>query len=223
MADDNASNDRPKTFLGYGLSEYRKRDMLQMLAFLGQRGFSKYRKSQLIDRLIEIYHDGLTMSFEQETALKAWLRNLRVGPISDHYLPQGEQPSPAQRPREKKRKRVDQSLQERSGNVRIKREEPLAGTIKRGQSPAPKLEVKECSICVEELMITEFPHRIGARCMHDPTCCRRCLSQAIGMQIEHKEWDQITCAECEATLSFDEVKSSASENDFLRYEICFLP
>ncbi|ESZ92985.1 hypothetical protein SBOR_6651 [Sclerotinia borealis F-4128] len=81
------------------------------------------------------------------------------------------------------------------------------------------LRLHECSICTEELIFDNFPHRIFADCMHDPTCCHACLSRSIGAQIESKQWDRLTCPECPAFLTFDNVKKSfASEADFIRYD-----
>ncbi|CAD6444594.1 cbdb2440-5f9e-4382-9b39-1985fce29fd3 [Sclerotinia trifoliorum] len=207
MAGDNTDGDDPQSFLGRGLPEYSKLIMHSILKFVGEKRCATYNKSQLMRRLHEAQNAG-RISTAQRTAIKTWLAGGSTDHISDHYTPPNGQFAQPQASRvTKKRKRTPKACK-RTKNSAFEHEESL--------TPAP--ELRECSICAEEVNLADFPHQISSGCMHDPTCCRTCLSRSIGVQIESKPWDQITCLECPALLSFDNVKSFASEADFITYD-----
>jgi hypothetical protein len=71
---------------------------------------------------------------------------------------------------------------------------------------------------MESLAAERFPKvRITSTCQHETTTCSSCLNQSIDSQIDHRDWDQVTCTECNEKLSYDDVKEAASDNGFQRY------
>lgn len=201
MSNFNRDGDLPGFFLGRGTSEYRKDVLQQILAFLKQTGHSRFNKSQMINRLNWFQNYG-DMTLNQTNAIETWLQSGATGSIEDHYNPRKRGSSPPPAPRVAKRARIIKHAR------RVVREEQVV---------APEPQLKECSICAEELALADFPNRITAGCAHDSSCCSGCLSQSIGVQIETIQWDQLACPECPELLSFDNVKSFASEADFIRY------
>ncbi|KAF7889978.1 uncharacterized protein EAF02_002393 [Botrytis sinoallii] len=172
--------------------------------FLG-RGTSEYRKdihnkSQMINHL-NWFHNYGDVTLNQINAIETWLQSGATGSIEDHYNPRKRGSSPPPAPRVTKRARTIKRAR------RVVREEQVV---------APDPQLKECSICAEELALADFPDRITAGCAHDSSCCNGCLSQSICVQIETIQWDQLACPECPELLSFDNVKSFASEADFIR-------
>ncbi|KAF7870289.1 hypothetical protein EAF04_004035 [Stromatinia cepivora] len=207
MEVDNTNEDSPQSFLGRGLSEYSKLIMRRILEFVGEKRYATYNKSQLMRRLHEAQNAG-RISTAQRKAIGTWLAGGSTDHIRDHHTPQNERSAQLQASRVTKQKKRITAARKLAGNAAIKREESLP----------PPPELRECSICAEELNFADFPNQISAGCLHDPTCCRTCLSRSIGVQIESIQWDEITCLECPALLSFDNVKSFASEADFITYD-----
>ncbi|KAK6599507.1 hypothetical protein H4I95_08382 [Botrytis cinerea] len=192
----------PGQFLGRGLSEYRKDGLKQILAFLQQTVQSRDNKGQMIDHLNQLRNSG-NVSRNQLNSIEAWLQNGATGSITDHHNPRKRGSSRPEAPQPAKRARTIKSA--RRG-------------VRGDEMEAPKPQLKECSICAEELALANFPNRITTGCVHDSSCCLTCLSQSIGAQIETVQWDQISCPECPELLSFENVKTFASEGDFDRYD-----
>ncbi|KAF7954192.1 hypothetical protein EAE96_005323 [Botrytis aclada] len=210
MADINPNDNLPHRIMGLTALEHRISNMKKILSFLNERNHSRYIKSQLLRRLHEIESGGQVSDARQQ-AIDLWLRRGSTGHITDYYN-QNDPSRQSQESRVLKRKRSTEPIFNDYRDVRIKHEDSIES------EPQPQPQVKECSICVEDLVITDFPHQISAECTHDPTCCNSCLSRYIGVQIESKEWDQIRCPECPVLLSFDNVKLFASEADFVRFD-----
>ncbi|TEY81986.1 hypothetical protein BOTCAL_0030g00470 [Botryotinia calthae] len=196
------SSNLPGFFLGRGISEYRRDGLQQILEFSQQTGHSRYNKSQMINRLNELLNTG-NMPRNKINAIETWLQRGATGSIADHYNPRKRASLAPEVPRAPKSTRA---IKRRRRSVR---EEVVE---------APKPQLKECSICAEELALANFPNRITDGCAHDSSCCLTCISQSIGVQIETIQWDQISCPECPQLLSFDDVKTFASEGDFDRYD-----
>ncbi|TGO53001.1 hypothetical protein BOTNAR_0307g00180 [Botryotinia narcissicola] len=210
MADSNPNDDLPRLIMGLTALEHRRINMRKILSVLSERRYSRYNKSQLLRRLYELESGG-RVPRETHQAIVLWLQRGSIGHISDYY-DQNDPPRQSQASRVLKRKRSAEPISNGYRDIRIKHEDSIKS------EPQPQPQLKECSICAEDLMLANFPRQVSAECTHDPTCCSSCLSRSIGVQIESKEWDQITCPECAALLSFDNVKLFASETDFIRYD-----
>lgn len=196
------SSNLPGFFLGRGISEYRRDVLQQIMKFSQQTGHSGYNKIQMINRLNELLTTG-NMSRNKINAIETWLQHGATGSIADHYNPRKRRSSASDAPQAVNHTRAIKRPRRRV------REEVVE---------APKPQLKECSICAEELALVNFPNRITTGCAHDSSCCLTCLSQSIGVQIETIQWDQISCPECPELLSFENVKTFASEGDFDRYD-----
>ncbi|TGO52663.1 hypothetical protein BCON_0137g00250 [Botryotinia convoluta] len=210
MADSNPNDDLPHLIMGLTALEHRKTNMKKILSFLNERNHSRYNKSQLLRRLYEVESGGHVSDARQQ-AIDLWLRRGSTGHISVYY-DQNDPSRQSQASRVLKRKRSAEPTSNGYRDIRIKHEDSIKS------EPQPQPQLKECSICAEDLVLANFPHYISDECTHDPTCCSSCLSRSIGVQIESKEWDQIRCPECAVLLSFDNVKFFASEADFIRYD-----
>ncbi|TGO23807.1 hypothetical protein BPAE_0121g00240 [Botrytis paeoniae] len=204
MSDYHRNIDLPGQFLGRRVSEYRKDGLQKILAFLQQTGHSRHNKNQMINHLNQFQNSG-NMCLNQLNAIETWLQSGATGSIEEYYNSRKRRSSAPEAPRVDKRTRT------------IKRARRIAHEEEE-KFEAPEPQLKECSICAEELAVAAFPNRITAGCAHDSSCCLTCLSQSIGVQVESIEWDQITCPECPELLAFDNVKSFASEADFARYD-----
>ncbi|KAF7898182.1 hypothetical protein EAF00_004628 [Botryotinia globosa] len=202
MSNFDREGDLPRFFLGRGVSEYRKDGLQQILSFLQQTGHSRFNKSQMMNHLNWFQNYG-HMTLNQTNAIETWLQSGATGSIENHYNPRKRGSSPPPEPRVAKRTRTIKRAR------RVVRQEPIV---------APEPQLKECSICAEELALADFPNRITAGCAHDSSCCNGCISHSIGVQIETIKWDQLACPECPELLSFDDVKSFASEADFIKYD-----
>ncbi|KAF5876970.1 putative ring finger protein [Botrytis fragariae] len=203
MADSNTNDDLPHLIMGFTALEHRKTNMKKILSFLHERNHSRYNKSQLLRRLYEVESGG-HVSHARQQAIDLWLRRGAIGHINVYY-DQNDPSRQSQASRVLKRKRSAEPISNGYTDIRIKHEESIKSD--------PQL--KECSICAEDLVLANFSHQISAQCTHDPTCCSSCLSRSIGVQIGSKEWNQIRCPECAVLLSFDNVKFFASEADFI--------
>jgi len=74
---------------------------------------------------------------------------------------------------------------------------------------------QKCTTCDRSLAVATFPkHPQGSRCNHRRETCRRCWHQWLQSQVEHKQWDQITCAQCNNVLGQSEVKARATPPTF---------
>ncbi|KAI9642074.1 hypothetical protein NHQ30_009945 [Ciborinia camelliae] len=206
MADNNRYSDLQRHVFGRTFSQHRKDSMQKILGFLQEKGYSRYTKTQLMHRLSQVER---YLPYAQQVSIEHWLESGSKGPIVHLFTRQGDRSAHLQPYRVSKRRGTNKSPRKQVDNA----------TIKREKTPEPKVELRECSICAEELTPDNFPHHnITSDCAHDAACCYTCLSQCIGVQIESKQWDQITCPECPALLSFDNVKTFASETDFIRYD-----
>ncbi|ATZ53317.1 hypothetical protein BCIN_09g01870 [Botrytis cinerea B05.10] len=196
------SSNLPGFFLGRGISDYRRDVLQQIMKFSEQTRHSRYNKSQMIDCLNELLTTG-NISRNKINAIETWLQRGATGSIADHHNPRKRGSSAPEAPQATNHTRA------------IKRPRR---SVREEVVEAPEPQLKECSICAEERAFADFPDRITAGCLHDSSCCNTCLSQSIGAQIESIQWDQISCPECPELLSFDNVKSFASEADFARYD-----
>lgn len=206
MARVKTNDNFPEMFLTYRLSEIRKPSMLNIMRFLGERGCSKLTKSELLRRFNDA-QSAERVSHAQRQAIGIWLQNGSTGSILSHYNPQNGRSPLLQTSRVTKRKATTELDHKPSKNAKIKREEV----------PKPQTQLKECSICTDELPAVDFPLQISAQCTHDSTCCHACIARSIAVQVDEKQWDQISCLECPVLLSFDDVKTRAWEPDFIKY------
>jgi hypothetical protein len=78
----------------------------------------------------------------------------------------------------------------------------------------PKL--RPCAVCSEEFPEIEIAVRAAGGCNHRTKTCGDCSSSWIASQIETVGWEHVRCPECPRLLSYDDIKSAASKDVFLR-------
>ncbi|PQE04907.1 RING finger protein [Rutstroemia sp. NJR-2017a BBW] len=82
-----------------------------------------------------------------------------------------------------------------------------------------KAELRECSVCAEDLENAQFPiEPCTDTCEHAITICTGCHTRSLNEQIANQPWDRIACPECPSLLSFANVKKFASIEDFQLYD-----
>lgn len=85
--------------------------------------------------------------------------------------------------------------------------------------PEPAVATKDCNICAETKVLTEFPQEeITELCSHEPGVCMACIQKSIRVNFSTKVWNQIHCPECHALLDYHHVHKYADEETFARYE-----
>lgn len=80
----------------------------------------------------------------------------------------------------------------------------------RGKSPNAEVEqpsfedlaLSECSICLEDKLLAEFPQRrTTSTCAHFPTACIECIQSSLLAQFEENTMEHISCPECPERLA----------------------
>ncbi|PQE05907.1 ring finger domain-containing protein [Rutstroemia sp. NJR-2017a BVV2] len=105
----------------------------------------------------------------------------------------------------------------------IHRQESENSTLQDAQpspsAPQVKAELRECSVCAEDLEDTQFPSETCTNtCEHAITICIDCHTRSLNQQIADQSWDRIACPECSSLLSFTDVQKFASTDDFELYD-----
>ncbi|KAK5682039.1 hypothetical protein LTR17_027415 [Elasticomyces elasticus] len=76
---------------------------------------------------------------------------------------------------------------------------------------------KKCTTCLRRLSPGQFPkHPEGSKCQHERETCRTCWRQWLEAQVASKQFDQITCAQCDNVMGPDEIKLIAMPAVFER-------
>ncbi|KAF2253548.1 hypothetical protein BU26DRAFT_224954 [Trematosphaeria pertusa] len=74
-----------------------------------------------------------------------------------------------------------------------------------------------CAVCHEPKPPSTFPIRhISLTCAHPPRTCQGCLQRWIEICIDTKGWDRVICPECGQPMSYDDIKTFATEERFRR-------
>ncbi|KAM3069584.1 hypothetical protein ACMFMG_005685 [Clarireedia jacksonii] len=77
----------------------------------------------------------------------------------------------------------------------------------------------ECNICMESYPESQVYFNITRSCDHKySSTCRDCLDTSIKTVFENGVLDCIKCPWCEATLTYDEIKTHTSKATFERYQ-----
>ncbi|KAF2162566.1 hypothetical protein M409DRAFT_27188 [Zasmidium cellare ATCC 36951] len=69
------------------------------------------------------------------------------------------------------------------------------------------MKTKECTICAGDVFANQFPkipHADAAE--HARDVCFKCWEQHLHSELENKEWNQISCAQCDHILTEAEIK-----------------
>lgn len=77
---------------------------------------------------------------------------------------------------------------------------------------------RDCAVCGETKEVDDFPDHITQACDHEVSTCRDCLQSWIASSLESKFWDQIRCSECSEVLKHSDMKASASDDVFQKYD-----
>ncbi|EMC91631.1 hypothetical protein BAUCODRAFT_299438 [Baudoinia panamericana UAMH 10762] len=75
---------------------------------------------------------------------------------------------------------------------------------------------KTCLTCDRHLPANAFP-KINEECQHERETCRRCWYQWLALQLETKQWDQITCAQCPTKLGQADIRALAKPAVYTKY------
>jgi hypothetical protein len=78
-------------------------------------------------------------------------------------------------------------------------------------------KIQYCVVCSENFTTPEIVVRAAGGCTHRSRTCGDCSSSWIASQLEIMGWENVRCPECPRLLSYDDIKSSASEQVFQRY------
>lgn len=90
-------------------------------------------------------------------------------------------------------------------------------------SPEPpkkrQLSRRLCIICDSEKAINQFPkwRRVSFH-DHGSNTCRPCFLRHVEVQIDTRNWDEVSCPECNVVLAFHEVKNMTNKDYFDKYE-----
>lgn len=78
---------------------------------------------------------------------------------------------------------------------------------------------QECTVCVEEKPLKEFP-KITERCKHQPSTCLNCVREWVKSELTALTWNKLKCcgAGCKATLSHADMKRVATKELFEKYD-----
>lgn len=78
---------------------------------------------------------------------------------------------------------------------------------------------RTCLVCDDAKYADHFPStKEVSSHHHGANVCRDCYLSHVKVEIDSKQWDEIACPECTATLSCEEVKSMTSTGSFVKYE-----
>lgn len=92
-------------------------------------------------------------------------------------------------------------------------------TFARKVRAALKDCVYDCVICAESKKIADFPLlNATSQCDHPIQTCTDCLSAWLESELADKGHQSLTCPECSATLSHNQVKRAASPETFTLYD-----
>lgn len=95
-----------------------------------------------------------------------------------------------------------------------------AGSRPRGPNGRflPNQHKKECTICVESKWALHFPSaRISETCAHELDICLECIQNSIRADFDSKQWNEVSCPECNARLDSSAIVKYADAETFSRY------
>ena len=74
------------------------------------------------------------------------------------------------------------------------------------RSLVQELYTRECSVCVSDLSLDDFPPKIhSGGAQHTCEVCESCWEEHLRIAVEELETDQIRCAQCDLMLSEPDV------------------
>lgn len=75
----------------------------------------------------------------------------------------------------------------------------------------------ECTICMETLPRSVFPHSgITKLCKHETDICYACMQQNVAAYIQAGAQNDLECPNCPEIVSYEDMKVFATEEDFER-------
>lgn len=79
-------------------------------------------------------------------------------------------------------------------------------------------ELRNCTICEEQVGYLDWPEKISATCKHEVTSCTPCLQGYITTALDENQIDNITCPECEEEMGHENLRDHATNEQFARYD-----
>ena len=77
---------------------------------------------------------------------------------------------------------------------------------------------RTCTTCDRNLPRNQFPKAPpGSACTHERETCKRCWFQWLAAQVESKQWDAMSCAQCANVLGQSEVRALATAATYHKY------
>ena len=81
----------------------------------------------------------------------------------------------------------------------------------------------QCRFCNKRQSENRFPtKKIIHNCDHNQNICLKCLKRNISLQFKKKNWNRLSCLDCEQMLKFQNVKNFAKTKIFKKYNVLLL-